>query len=226
MFGATHPDSVSAPPRLMSLQEIPLPLDPTPIPDKVQKLIDEADRMADAFFDAGLGRRYPNYVPCDPKVVYTAMAYLKEEGFLQGKLFCEWGCGFAIVAGMAALMGMKSYGLEIESEIADRARQLTRSLNIPVEIVLEDYLPEGFEESEGVGGKDLIAPEATAGGWELAPMYGDLDPGEVDLFFVYPWPGQEELMMDLFAAVATHGSILLTYLGDGEIEAYRRVDDD
>jgi hypothetical protein len=51
-------------------------------------------------------------------------------------------------------------------------------------------------------------------------MYDDLDPGDVDLFFVYPWPGQEEMMMDLFSAVASHGSVLLIYLGDGEIEAY------
>lgn len=205
----------------MALQEIPLPLDPTPIPAEIQELIDEADRRADVFFNAGLGRRYPNYVPCDPKVVYTAMAFLKKEGHIQGDVFCEWGCGFAIAAGTAALMGMKAYGIEIESEIADRARQLTKDLNIPVEIILEDYLPEGFEESEGLGGKDLIAPEATtAGSWDLAPMYGDLDPSEVDLFFVYPWPGQEEMMMDLFAAMASHGAIFLIYLGDGEIEAY------
>ncbi len=206
----------------MALQEIPLKLAPTKVPKKVRELIDEADRRADEFFNAGLGRRYPNYVPCDPVVFYTAMKELQDGGHINGDIFCEWGCGFAIASGIAALEGMKSHGVEIEEEIAGRAVELTRDLGIPVEIILADYLPEGFEESDGVGGKDLISPTATAGGWDFEPMYGELDPADVALFFVYPWPGQEEMMMDLFTAVSSHGSILLIYLGDGEIEAHMR----
>ena len=62
---------------------------------------------------------------------------------------------------------------------------------------------------------------------DTTPVYDGLDPDEVDLFFVYPWPGQEELMMDLFKAVSSEGAILLIYNADGEPTAYRRgIDDD
>ncbi|MCB1210102.1 MAG: hypothetical protein KDK97_12275 [Verrucomicrobiales bacterium] len=206
----------------MPLEEIPLSLDIESIPQPVEDLIEEAERRADEFYEAGLGLRFPNYVPSDPRIVYAAMSDLKKQGHLQGKVFCEWGCGFGLAACMASMLGMKAYGLEIEDDLFARASKLAADLNLPVKILQTSYLPEGFDESEGHGGKDLISPDdrTTAGGLISPPMYDDLDPGDVDLFFVYPWPGQEEMMMDLFSAVASHGSILLIYLGDGEIEAY------
>tara|TARA_R110000850_G_scaffold14189_6_gene45478 strand:+ start:1449 stop:2105 length:657 start_codon:yes stop_codon:yes gene_type:complete len=214
----------------MSLQEITLPSGPGAMPNDVSALIIEANRRAEKFYDAGLGLRYPKYIPSDPKVVHAAIAFLKEEGHLQGDVFCEWGCGFAIASGIASLLGMQAYGIEIEDELVDRATQLMEDLKLPVEILQTDYLPEGFDESEGVGGKDLILPESrtTRGGVIAPPEYTGLDPDEVDLFFVYPWPDQEEMMKDLFMAVATQGAVLLMYQGEGEIAAflYDELDDD
>jgi hypothetical protein len=208
----------------MALREIPLNLDLGEIPKKVGAWIAEGERRSDEFYEAGLGRRYPRYIPSDPKVVHAAIACLQEEGHLEGDVFCEWGCGFGIASGIAALRGMKAYGIEIEEELVRRATRLAEDCGIPVRILHTDYLPDGFEESEGVGGKDLILPEArTTRAIEAPPPdYEGLDPDEVDLLFVYPWPGQERMMMDLFTAVASHGAVLLIYLGDGEIAAYGR----
>ena len=143
---------------------------------------------------------------------------------------CTFGCGFGIAACMASLLGFESYGIEIESEIAEFAEQLAGDHNLPVEILNTSYLPEGYEECEGIGGKDLLPPEATTSGGvpiDTTPIYDGLDPDEVDLFFVYPWPGQEGLMMDLFQAVASEDAILLIAHGEREITAYRRdVNDD
>jgi len=207
----------------MSLQEIPLaPLPDVDLPKAVADLIGEADRRMDAFYEAGLGRRYPKFIPSDPKVVHAAIARLIGEGHLRGSVFCEWGCGYAIASGIAALLGLESHGIEIEEELALNAARLMADLRIPVEILKTDYLPDGFDESDGVGGKDLISPGETMapGGFVSPPEYDGLDPAEVDLFFVYPWPGQEQMMMDLFEAVATDGAILLLYLGEGEVAAY------
>jgi len=213
-----------AEPGVMSYQEIEFPRKPVEIPEEIRAFLVEADRRVDLFYDAGLGRRYPRYIPSDPNVVYSAIATLKDGGHLQGSVFCEWGCGHGIAAGIAALLGLESYGIEIETELADRATRLMRDLSIPVEILEISYLPEGYEESEGHGGKDLITPEELIprGGPVDAPEYDGLDPDEVDLFFVYPWPDQEELMLDLFSAVASDGAILLMYQGDGDISAYLR----
>ena len=68
--------------------------------------------------------------------------------------------------------------------------------------------------------------------WEEAtvvvpPYEGmDCDIDEIDLFYVYPWPGEQELMHDLFDAVAAEGAILIAYYGDKDIAAFRKIVDD
>ncbi|MEJ6580695.1 MAG: hypothetical protein QNL68_12975, partial [Akkermansiaceae bacterium] len=96
-------------------------------------------------------------------------------------------------------------------------------------ILCTSYLPEGYEECEGIGGKDLLPPQATTSGGQridTTPTYDGLDPEEVDLFFVYPWPGEEEFMMDLFDEVASEDAILLIHHADASVTAYRRSFDD
>ena len=214
----------------MPLEQLTLNLAPVEIPNDITALLTEAEQRCDAFFDAGLDRRYPRYLPSNPIAIYTALIALQKSDQLRGNTFCEWGSGFGIATCMASLLGFEAYGIEIEEELAERSTQLAQDLNIPIEILCTSYLPEGYEECEGVGGKDLLPPEATtSGGVEIdtTPVYDGLDPDEVDLFFVYPWPGQEELMMDLFKAVSSEGAILLIYNADGEPTAYRRgIDDD
>ncbi len=209
---------------VVALEEIPLEIDRVWVPEQVDAWIRRAEARAAEFYEAGLGLKFPKYVPSDPRVVHGAMAALLEHGHLRGRTFCEWGCGFGIAAGIAALLGMKAYGIEIEDELADRAVGLAAEAGLDLAILRTDYLPEGFAECEGWGGKDLISPaeRTTRGGVIEPPEYDGLDPEGVDLFFVYPWPGQEEMMMDLFTAVASHGAVLLIYLGEGEIAAYRR----
>lgn len=204
------------------LQDLPLTLSTESPPEAVARLIAEADRRVDDFFADGLGRRYPRYLPSDPAKVHAALASLLRGGALRGEVFCEWGCGFGVATGIAALLGFDAVGIEIETELARRATSLLEDLDIPAEILPISYLPDGFEVGEGVGGADLIPPLATTAPGQalVSPLYDGLDPAEVDLFFVYPWPGQEQLMMDLFEAVATDGAVLLMYLADGDVEAY------
>lgn len=203
---------------------IELSREPRPLAGRIEELLVEAERRREAFYAEGLGLRYPKYVPSDPRVVASAMAELREGGQLRGELFCEWGCGFGIATGMAALLGFDAVGIEFEPELAERAAELNEDLGIEVEILNESYLPEGYESVEGVGGKDLIVPEDTemTGTEGRHPSYEGLDPAEVDLFFVYPYPDEEDFMRDLFEELAEVDAVLLMYQGEGEIAAWRK----
>lgn len=188
-------------------------------------MLTEAEQRCDAFFEAGLGRRYPRYLPSNPTTVYRAINTLKESGHLRGNTFCEWGSGFGIATCMASLMGFEAYGIELEDGLVELSTKLAEDLNIPIEILCTSYLPEGYEECEGHGGKDLLPPQATSSGGgiiDTTPIYEGLDPDSVDLFFAYPWPGQEEFMMELFSEVASEDAIFLIYHADGATTAYRR----
>ena len=212
----------------MSLQEIDLRLAPAGLPDDIAGLIGEAEVRRERFYAAGLGLRYPRYVASDPAVFLAALHYLEEAGHLRGKVFCEWGSGFGIATCIAALCGFEAYGIEIEEELSELSTALARDLGIAVEILNISYLPDGYDESEGHGGKDLIVPEFvnTRGGSLPPPTYDGLDPGEVDLFYVYPWPGQERMMMDLFTSIASPGAVLLIYNGEGDISAFLYDEDE
>ncbi|WP_193212928.1 hypothetical protein [Luteolibacter marinus] len=206
----------------MSLQEIDLRLESAGLTGEVAALVGEAELRREKFYAAGLGLRYPRYIASDPAVFHAALRFLEDEGYLRGKVFCEWGSGFGIATCIAALCGFEAHGIEIEEELFDLATGLASDQGIPVEFLNLSYLPDGYDESEGVGGKDLIIPEYlnTRDGSVPRPVYDGLDPDEVDLFYVYPWPGQERMMMDLFREVASPGAVLLMYNGEGEIAAY------
>lgn len=208
----------------VSLEEINLSREQRPLSRRIAELLDEAERRREAFYAEGLGLRYPKYVPSDPHVVASAMAELREGGHLRGDLFCEWGCGFGIAAGIASLLGFEAVGIEFEPDLADRAAGLLDDLGIGVEILNESYLPEGYETVEGIGGKDLIVPGdvGISGSGSAPPTYEGLDPGEVDLFFVYPYPDEEDFMRDLFEELGDEDAVLLMYQGEGEISAWRK----
>ncbi len=212
----------------MALLELTLALDPPDLPERVDDLIREVDLRDEAFFEAGLGKKFSRYVPSDPVVFHSALARLKKEKLLRGSRFCEWGCGFGAAASIAALDGFEAYGIELVPELADRAAQLAEDFGLTVEILNISYFPEGFDSFEGVGQRCLMVPDRPRDpdAFFPHPEYDGLDPSEVDLFYVFPWPGEEKMMMDLFEAVSTEGAILLMYLGDGEMAAYLKDEDE
>jgi hypothetical protein len=48
------------------------------------------------------------------------------------------------------------------------------------------------------------------------------DIAAIDLFFAYPWPEEQELMQQLFDAVAMEGAIRIAYHSAKEICIYRK----
>ncbi|MDA7598317.1 hypothetical protein N8813_05275, partial [bacterium] len=46
---------------------------------------------------------------------------------------------------------------------------------------------------------------------------------EIDLFYVYPYPGDQEMFLDLFDKVAGVDAVLLTNYEDGAVGAYVKI---
>jgi hypothetical protein len=53
----------------------------------------------------------------------------------------------------------------------------------------------------------------------------DLCPDEIDVVYVYPWPGELEMVYDLFDAIASDGAILIMYQGPDELYVYQKVEE-
>lgn len=212
----------------MALKEIHLNLAAIKPPEEVTRLIRETDEVIDDFYDGIKNRRNPQYVPSDSKLVYAALASVTRQDLPIGRVFCELGSGFGVGTLLASLLGYEAYGIEIDPQLAERSRRLAAERNIAVTILNTSYLPDGYSSYPGVGGEELVPPDQACGGARFnhqASRYPgmDFDTDEIDVFFVYPWPKEQEMMQDLFKAIASDGAILIAYYGDGEICVYQKV---
>ena len=215
----------------MALEELDLDGMETELPAEAAAVIDEANRRIDELFESEQNRKYPRYLPSDPAPFYSALAHLTAKDIPLGKVFCEWGSGFGVHSCLAALLGYEAYAIEIEPDLADLADKLAESLKLNVETLCTSYVPEGFESYAGVDGDVLIRPEEMTyndrdSSVEFEPSYEGMPhtAAEVDVYFMYPHPSDQDFMISLFEAIAVEGAILVAYYAQGDIHAYRKAD--
>jgi hypothetical protein len=199
----------------MPLAELSLTIDRTPPPSDVLAFLAEADRRIERF---RIDNPIPGFVPSDFGSTYRFLRALRTSGMAGGNLFCEWGCGFGVVAGLAAMLGFDACGIEIEPALVRAARRLADDFCLPVQIVYGSFLPSGSEVflEPGAGFNWLVAERPADE--ELAP-----DPEDFDVIFAYPWPGEENIIYDLFEHHAHPGALLITYHDDRGLRLQRKT---
>lgn len=209
----------------MSLQEIALDLTPVELPPAVERLLVDAGKRIDRLFETEQNKRLPRYIPSDPKPLYRALRFLDEHDLPLGRVYCEWGSGFGVGAGMAALLGYEAYGIELEESLIAESRALADRNRLTVEFFQTSFYPEGFESYTGQGGTELVHPENMAGDVHAALNYEGMPVpiDEIDVFYVFPWPSEHELMLELFESIAVEGAILLICFGENDLCAFRKI---
>lgn len=205
----------------MALDEIDLNWALQAMPDtQAGALIDDAQERIERFIRARqTSEPIPSFVACDFVMVDRALAEIVDQRLAPGPIFCEWGAGFAVAAGLAALHGMASYAIEIHRDLVGQAEQLLRDHSLVVELAQGSLVPEDGDE---------IVDEMASQDWLKTnehPAYDELgiDVSDIDLIFAYPWPGEEGLIEALFDAFAAEGALLLTYHGMNEMKLQRKV---
>ena len=117
------------------------------------------------------------------------------------------------------MLDFDAVGIEIESPLVEIAESLAADHRIDVQFACGSYVPHGAEPYIDIAG------EVTWLRTDRPSCYDDLDlePEDFDVIFAYPWPGEENLIFDLFARCAATGSLLLTYHGQDGIRLQRKV---
>ncbi|MGB0745254.1 MAG: hypothetical protein ACPGSB_12080 [Opitutales bacterium] len=211
----------------MAYEEINYEPGEAELSSQVQALVDASEERFDTFIANALNKRYPRYIASEPRQVYAALQWVTEKSHVQGNRFVEWGSGFGIATGMAALLGYEASGVELRSGLVEIARELLQSRKIKADFLCTSYIPEGYHEFEIMGGSDLVRDESFGNEIEGGAVYYDeeveIDLSEVDLFYGYPWPGEQEMMLKLFDAVAEPDAVFIAYYGDKEVCIYRKL---
>jgi hypothetical protein len=204
------------------LERIKLPdfYDAAPSTEEAQQLLKESHLRIDDF----LRRQKPaihNFVSSDFRTVDACLKWIVDERLAAGKNFCEWGCGFGVVAMLAALHEFHACGIEVEPELIAAAIELAEDFEIEVDLAQGSLIPDGgldvaleLESLIELEHIDTDSPSA----YELG-----IDVDEFDLIFAYPWPGEELYWETIFDDFACSGAMLLTYHGIEDLRLHRKV---
>jgi len=202
----------------MRLVELELALTAEAAPADVARLLAHAQRRVAALEDESRAA-IPAFVPSDFELVYRALVAIKSARLATGRRFVEWGSGIGVVTCLAATVGFDAVGIEIEPRLVDVAEQLALEHGIVTQYACGSFVPQGIEPRMDWSGD--VTWLATGGADGYAEL--ELEPDDFDLVFAYPWPGEEQVIFDLFAQTASIGTLLLTYHGQEGVRLRRKV---
>ncbi len=191
----------------MALHDVSWRPSTTPLDAATAAFLADAQARIDAFFEERWQEPIVGFVPSDFAKVWPALAALQEQELAPGSRFCEWGCGFAVVAGLAARLGFAAHGIEIERDLLDAARPLLDAHALDVELACGSFIPPGGERLAQI--KAEMAWLVTGGPDGHALLRRE--PDDWDVVFAYPWPGEEHVVERLFERYARDGALLVTY---------------
>lgn len=200
------------------LANLELKLSDQPLPPATVALIADARARIDELEDKSRAAM-PAFVPSDFELAARALAAIRAADLSMGRQFLEWGSGIGTITCLAAQLGYDATGIEIEQPLVDIADRLAAAHDLDAQFHCGSFIPAG-EDIE------LDTPDDFAWLTTDAPTaYDDLDlaPDDFDLIFAYPWPGEEQIIFDLFARHAATGALLLTYHGLEGIRLQRKT---
>ncbi len=202
----------------MPLVELELNIPDNPLPDDVSAWLVAARERIELYWDQFSSKPLPQYIECDFDYVAAGLQECLRRDLVDGKLFVEWGCGFAVVTGIAALLGLDAIGIEAEVFLCEQARLLLAQREIPAEVWQGNFLPAGAvrlaEDKEPLVSLTHSIP----------PAYSNFDMSLEDfaIVFAYPWPGEEHFLRAVFARYARSNALLLMFRGPYHIELFRK----
>lgn len=203
----------------MSLKQLELEIDDRKLPEAVEAWLAAGRARIERYWDQFPQKPLPQYIECDFDYVARALAACVDQELVDGNLFCEWGCGFGIVTGVAALLGLDAIGIEAEEFLCAQARVLLEQNQIRAEIWQGNFLPLG---ASALAEEDDPLVSLTH---KIPPAYQahDMPLSDFALTFVYPWPGEEHFLRAVFDRFARPGALMLQFRGPYHVELFRKA---
>jgi hypothetical protein len=202
----------------MRLVEVHLTLADDPLPAHVTELLADARQQIVALEEQSRVT-IPAFVPSDFELVYRALVAIQSGHLATGRRLLEWGSGLGVVSCLAAWVGFDAVGIEIEPRLVNLAELLANNHGAAAQFACGNFVPHDVPlRGDHSGDTMWLSAHGPDGYGEL-----ELEPDDFDVIFAYPWPGEEQIIFDLFADSAAVGALLLTYHGQEGIRLLRKL---
>ncbi|TWU45403.1 hypothetical protein Q31b_05750 [Novipirellula aureliae] len=197
---------------------IPSSVDRYPIPSEIRLWIIDSRQRIEVFHDRWDRPQIEQFVAADYELVYQSIAWMLDTQPLIGSRFLEWGCGFAVVSALASTFHLDVIGIEAETELLERAKQIVADWKVTVELVTGNFLPPGSESLAD----DPTLPSL---GHQVASAYDSigLELDDFAVVYSYPWPGEDDFHERVFANYAAPGAMLMQFCGPNDVRLWRKV---
>lgn len=179
-------------------------LDPE-LKSRITALIEEG---RDFYHDFDLEIRQKRFHPFVPanydKVLEELLA-----AYRPGLRFLEWGSGTGVITIMADMIGFEAYGIELDASLVVVARELAKKYNSQARFAAGSFLPMGYVYRDITGDTRTGTLESGPSGYmELGHPLDDFD-----VVYGYPWPGEDDVMVDLMRAYGRSDAQFLLHRG-------------
>lgn len=202
----------------MTLKQLDLIVDESELPAQVNQWLAAGRERIERYWDQFPKKPLPQYIECDFDYVSQALRTCVNHGWIDGQLFCEWGCGFGIVTGVAAVLGLDAIGIEAEQFLCEQARKLMAKHGVKAEVWQGNFLPAGAHQLA----EDTDPLVSLTHRIPAAYHQHDMQLSDFAMVFVYPWPGEEHFLRAVFDRFARPNALMLQFRGPYHVELYRK----
>lgn len=206
----------------MAVVELEVAFPQQELPPQVENFLEAAEERVEEFL-RNVRVRQASFVPSDFRAVYDALRVIVEHSLSPGHVFCEWGSGVGVVACLAAMLEFEASGIEIQDHLVEASRELAEDFELDVEFIAGSFVPAGGQSRVD----ENFEHDAHWIDGEADNSYDELgiSPEEFDVFFAYPWPGEEHVISELFDFCAADGALLVMYTAMDGVRLQRKVSD-
>jgi len=156
---------------------------------------------------------YHPLVHADYRHVARALAHLRPGA----QRFLEWGSGVGTISIMADMFGYEAFGIERDARLVTRAEALAERFESRANFAVGSYVPSDLQDDPEFQNADFLTST------EGEPAYEELGErlADFDMIYAFPWPGEEELHLEIMRRCARPGSLLLLYASTDGIRLYQ-----
>ncbi len=185
---------------------------PQPPPARLTSLFAAGEAAWQTFLHARPG--FHTYVHADWAAAVPVLTALRA----RADSFLEFGSGLGVITILADLLGFDACGIELDPWLYARSLELADGAASRASFALGSYVPEAARDTAGNEDADFLTVR------EGEPAYDELgmELDEFDLVYAFPWPGEEERLLDLMNTCGRRDALLLTYGATDGYQLYQR----